>query len=262
MDQVFNVIFFNASPPANYTGRANIVAYLTIEDLYGREAAASFTSEMQSALPNYAATIASMNNNATNAEDMLDLLKIQYSLLFDSQIPAMELLITASGVNVSSQMWGTMPFARGQLHIQSSDPSDLPMINSRFWQFDYDIDTQVHAARFIRKLYQNTEPLKNIVAFEGYPGLEAVAEDASKESWSKWMRSNFRTAYHPVGTNIMLPREKGGVTSTRCKVHGTTNVRVVDASIFTYQTTGHTSANCYAVAERCADLIKEDLGML
>lgn len=259
-DQVFNVIFFNAAK--NLTGRSNIVAYLNIEDLYGAEGAASFTSDMKDSLPGYAATIASMNNGATSTQDMLDLLQIQYSMLFDDKIPVMELLIGASGGTVSSQMWGTMPFARGQVHIQSGDPTQLPRINSRFWQFDYDFDTQLHAAKFIRNLYVNTAPLRDLVALEGSPGLQTLPANATDAAWARWMKSNFRTAYHPVGTNIMLPREKGGVVDTRCKVHGTRNVRVVDASIFTYQTSGHTSANCYAVAERCADLIKEDLGML
>lgn len=56
----------------------------------------------------------------------------------------------------------------------------------------------------------------------------------------------------------MLPRENGGVVSPELKVYGTKNLRVVDASILPFQLCGHLTSTLYAVAERAADLIKED----
>jgi len=50
----------------------------------------------------------------------------------------------------------------------------------------------------------------------------------------------------------------GGVVSDRLMVHGTSNVRVVDASVLPFQMCGHLTSTLYAVAERAADLIKED----
>lgn len=63
---------------------------------------------------------------------------------------------------------------------------------------------------------------------------------------------------HVVGTCAMLPLGLGGVVDSRVKVHGTRNVRVVDASIIPMQLTGHTMAPVYAIAERAAELIKAD----
>jgi choline dehydrogenase-like flavoprotein len=57
----------------------------------------------------------------------------------------------------------------------------------------------------------------------------------------------------------MLPLEKGGVVNERLVVHGTRNVRAVDASIFPLTTRGNPVATVYAVAERAADLMKEDI---
>ena len=61
-----------------------------------------------------------------------------------------------------------------------------------------------------------------------------------------------------IGTCAMLPRLLGGVVDSRARVHGTRNVRVVDASIIPMQLSGHTMAPIYAVAEKAADLIKAD----
>lgn len=53
----------------------------------------------------------------------------------------------------------------------------------------------------------------------------------------------------------MLPIELGGVVDDQVKVHGTRNVRVVDASIIPMQLSGHTMAPVYGVAEKAAEII-------
>ena len=54
----------------------------------------------------------------------------------------------------------------------------------------------------------------------------------------------------------MMPRSLGGVVSPELLVYGTSNVRVVDASILPFQIDGHLTSTLYAVAERTADIIK------
>ncbi len=48
----------------------------------------------------------------------------------------------------------------------------------------------------------------------------------------------------------MAPRELGGVVGSDLKVHGTTNLRVVDASIFPILVGAHIQATTYAIAEK------------
>lgn len=60
----------------------------------------------------------------------------------------------------------------------------------------------------------------------------------------------------------MLPREKGGVVNERLIVHGTKNLRVVDASIMPVIPQSNTQSTVYAVAERAADIIKADHGLM
>jgi choline dehydrogenase-like flavoprotein len=57
-----------------------------------------------------------------------------------------------------------------------------------------------------------------------------------------------------------MPKELGGVVDNRLRVYGTRNVRVVDASIMPFQVSGHLSSTVYAIAERAADMIKQDAG--
>lgn len=55
----------------------------------------------------------------------------------------------------------------------------------------------------------------------------------------------------------MMSRELGGVVDPDLKVYGTSNVRVVDASVIPTQFSGHLTAVLYGIAERASDLIKE-----
>jgi choline dehydrogenase-like flavoprotein len=54
----------------------------------------------------------------------------------------------------------------------------------------------------------------------------------------------------------MMPKDLGGVVDTTLTVYGTSNVRVVDASVLPFQVCGHLASTLYAVAEKAADMIK------
>jgi choline dehydrogenase-like flavoprotein len=53
----------------------------------------------------------------------------------------------------------------------------------------------------------------------------------------------------------MMSGELGGVVDVEGKIHGTENVRVVDASVFPTQISGHLTASVYAIAGKIADAI-------
>jgi choline dehydrogenase-like flavoprotein len=60
----------------------------------------------------------------------------------------------------------------------------------------------------------------------------------------------------------MMPRELGGVVDSSLKVYGTSNVRVVDASVMPFQVSGHLTSTIYAIAEKASDMIKESLSVV
>ena len=67
------------------------------------------------------------------------------------------------------------------------------------------------------------------------------------------MKNHISTQYHLMGTAAL-----GEVVDTRLRVKGVQGLRVVDASVFPTHVSGNIMSTTYAVAEKGADLIKED----
>lgn len=59
--------------------------------------------------------------------------------------------------------------------------------------------------------------------------------------------------YHPCGSVAM-----GDALDSRLNVNGTRNLRVADASVFPNHVSGNIVSSVYAVAEKAADIIKDD----
>ena len=108
------------------------------------------------------------------------------------------------------------------------------------------------------------------------PG-DAVPDNAQRgtdEAWQSWIKANFLSVTHPLGSAAMMRRSLGGacylssppvsiltlylsgVVDAQLKIYDVSNVRVVDASMMPLQISAHLSATLYGVAEKAADLIK------
>ncbi|KAI3398039.1 hypothetical protein diail_9902 [Diaporthe ilicicola] len=180
-DQIRNILQFNVPSNDTYNGNTSVVAYVAVDDLYGSDAS-DFIASVQKALPSYAAAIASNNNNATSESDVLEFLRVQASMLFDSGTPAMEFRHLSGGGNLSCEFWGTMPFARGSVHINTtlSPAGDshgavpLPLADPAYWMFDHDTSLQVAASRYVRRLYLHTAPLRDLVVRSGRDKMAAI----------------------------------------------------------------------------------------
>lgn len=148
------------------------------------------------------------------------------------------------------------PMSKGTVHLSSANPQQESSIDPQYLSKELDVEIFARHLQYLRTLVK-TEPLASLLKPDGKrssPDIDLKDLDAVKE----FVRTTAISNWHPVGTCAMLPKEKGGVVSEKLVVHGTKNLRVVDASIFPIITRGNPISSVYAVAEKAADLIKAD----
>ncbi|KAI1822107.1 hypothetical protein F4861DRAFT_541276 [Xylaria intraflava] len=146
------------------------------------------------------------------------------------------------------------PFSRGSVHISSKDVSLPPTWNPNYCSHPLDLEILARTVGFVEKIV-NTAPYKDMIDPE-LKRLPAVTGDKLEDA-KEIVRARTVSCFHISGTCRMLPRELGGVIDERLIVHGTSNIRVVDASMIPLEPLGNIQTTVYAVAERAADLIRE-----
>jgi choline dehydrogenase len=148
------------------------------------------------------------------------------------------------------------PESRGEIRLASPDPAAPPVIDPRYLTdpSGRDIAVLLRGIRLSRQIAA-TEPLARFASHELLPGPAAVGD----ADLVQHLRDRSQTLYHPVGT-CRLGTDELAVVDPALRVRGLEGVRVVDASVIPALPRGHTNWPTVMVAERAADLIREDAG--
>ena len=256
-DQPNSAIAYTSS--TNWTGYPSFVTYLTASDLFGADLTSLVASLRANTTTMAQAILSDLPPNESTLEREEQLITLQLDLAWtpNSTVPLAELAWFPVGTSIAVAFWALLPFSRGSLHVKSASPTETPSIDPNFLQLPIDTLVQTAAAMKIRE-YFATAPLSEHVIAEVAPGAEVVPLDAkiTDPAWYRWIAGAFGSNSHPVSTAAMRCRSLGGVVDGEGRVYGASNVRVVDASIFPTQISGHLTASIYAFAGRIADSIR------
>ena len=144
------------------------------------------------------------------------------------------------------------PESRGTVHIRSDDHRDRPVIKPNFLKEELDRETHVAGLKIARDILERPA-LDAYRDVEFVPGPDCRTDDELLDH----ARRVGGTVYHPVGT-CKMGNDPMAVVDDRLRVQGIGGLRIVDASIMPRLVSGNTNAPVIMIAEKAADMIKED----
>jgi len=144
------------------------------------------------------------------------------------------------------------PDSRGSIHLKSKAPGAAPAIRPNFLSAQTDRDCTVAGMQLARRILQHPA-ISKYIAYENNPGDKVQSYD----EWLDYARRTGQTTYHVIGT-CKMGQDPMAVVDDRLRVRGIAGLRVIDASVMPTVPSGNTNAPTIMIAEKGADLLKED----
>lgn len=151
--------------------------------------------------------------------------------------------------------------SRGEITLRSASMSDPPLINSNYYADPTDALMGIISFKYLRDILRHPAMANMTIgesSGEVSPG-PAVADD-DDDAILEYIKANTFPNWHATGTNQMLPLEDGGVVNPRLQVYGVEGLRVIDCSIVPVLPDANILASIYMVAEKGAEMLREDWG--
>ncbi|PVX33814.1 GMC family oxidoreductase N-terminal domain-containing protein [Janthinobacterium sp. 78] len=143
------------------------------------------------------------------------------------------------------------PTSRGHVHIASADSYAAPKIVPNYLSTEPDRKVAADALRLTRAIAA-APALKKFAPQEYKPGVQFQSEEELAQAASQIGT----TIFHPVGTCRMgVAGDASSVVDSQLRVLGVGGLRVVDASIMPYITSGNTNSPTVMIAEKAAQMI-------
>jgi choline dehydrogenase len=144
------------------------------------------------------------------------------------------------------------PESRGTVHIKSPTPGDKPSIRPNYLSAPADRRVAVEAIRLTRRIVSQPA-MAQFSPEEFKPGPSIQSDD----DLARAAGDIATTIFHPVGT-AKMGDDAMSVVDDRLRVHGLQGLRVVDGSVMPTITSGNTNSPIIMIAEKAADMIRED----
>ncbi|KDN43206.1 GMC oxidoreductase [Tilletiaria anomala UBC 951] len=245
-------------PGTNISGNAvmdsyvnSAIAYVNLESLFGGSAGANAVR----------AQIANGVDDAVNSYNAPDAVKAGYRATYNAQAGhvfkegsktgPIELLFANTFGNIQVQTALQHPLSRGSVKITTTDPFTYPSIDAGYLTNSMDLQIIRQGFKLARQV-GGQSPLSDLLSGEMSPGPGTTSDS----DWETWLKANTQTEYHPTASCSMLPREMGGVVDENMLVYGTSNLRIIDASVPPLSMAMHLMTATYGLAEIGADMIK------
>lgn len=144
------------------------------------------------------------------------------------------------------------PRSRGCVRLKSPDPLEHPSLLHNYLVDPDDQRVAIDSIRLMRRIF--SMPALTRYQPEAYMPPARCENDADLLAD---VREKAWTAFHPVGT-CKMGTDAMAVVDQRLRVKGIGSLRVVDASIMPTLVSGNTNAPTIMIAEKGAQMIKED----
>ncbi|KAJ5612314.1 hypothetical protein N7510_005508 [Penicillium lagena] len=160
------------------------------------------------------------------------------------------------------------PLSSGTITLRGRDAFDAAIIDPRYLSDEGNNDQNVLLVglrvclKIIRspafQRFLEVVPANDDVSSYWWPYSSSNVDEISDEDLIRFMKEKAFTLYHPVGSARMGTAPSNSVVDLDCRVHGIKGLRIMDASVFPEQISGHPTATIGAMAYKLSDMIKQD----
>ena len=165
---------------------------------------------------------------------------------FDDHGRDLKMLLTY-GVSIHTCL--LRPKSRGSVTLYGNKASLHPKITLNMLSHEDDQKDMIQAVKIARSILSQP-PLSEDNGLEIFPGDSTQSDEQILE----FLKNKANTIYHPVGT-CKMGSDDMAVVDSKLKVHGLSNLRVIDASIMPTLISGNTNAPTIMIAAKLADVI-------